>query len=268
MRAHQSLTLLALSVLLYACKGSEPSHEAATDNIIADFRVETFDMQTAHAIASLRKQGFEYETLFLGQGDELLAQTTVDSTRLTFEPSDFNYVYEGDVNMDNSGEVTVSFLRQNYADTNQRWYPSDVSESQKLDDSFQSAPNSWVEIPPEFTLSSPVADTEYNSPDDIVTLRWSPTDAHSALRLVAHHINCDSNVDPAAKEINLPADAGAYNVAIHDLLNRYIVNNNVACEIELVMYREQRGTLDPHFSGGTFVGAYGQRVRLHYRPVL
>lgn len=268
MRTHKHLTLLALSVLLYACKGSEPSHLAETDNIIADFRVETFDMQTAHATASLRKQGSDYETLFLGQGDELFAQTTAGSTKLTFEPSDFSYVYEGDVSMDNTGQVTVSFLRQTPSDNNHSNYPSNISSSQILNATFQSAPNSWVDIPTEFTLSSPVADTEYNKPDDIVALYWSPIDVHSTLRLVAHHINCDSNVDPAPTEINLPTDTGAYNVAIHDLLNRYIVNNNVACEIELVMYREQRGTLDPHFSGGTFVGAYGQRVRLHYRPVL
>lgn len=268
MRAHRHLSLLVLSVFLYACKGSEPSHEAQTDNIIADFRVETFDMQTAHVIASLRKQGFEYETLLLGQGDQLLAQTDVDSTQLTFEPSDFNYVYEGDVNMDSTGPVTVSFLRQYDPENNQRWYPSDVSESQKLDDSLQSAPNSWVAIPPEFVITSPLADTEYNRPDDIVALQWSPADAHSSMRVVAHHINCDTNVDPAAKEINLPSDSGSYTVAIDDLLNRYVVNNNVACEIELVMYREQRGTLDPLFSGGTIVGAYGQRLRLHYRPTL
>lgn len=268
MRTHYlSLSLLITSISLHACKGSEPSHEAQTNSIIADYRVETFDNNIAHVDASLRKQGHEYETLFLGAGDQLFAQTNVGSTRLTIEPSDFSYIYEGDVNMDSSRTVTVSFLRD-YSPEKDQNYPSDLNASQIIDSSFRAAPNSWVTIPAAFTIISPADDTQYSSPEDLLTLQWTPADANSTMRVVAHHINCDTNIDPPASELTLEQDSGQNTFAIGEILNKYVVNHNVACEIELVLYREQRGTLDANLSGGTLVGAYGQRVRLHYLPTI
>jgi hypothetical protein len=264
---HLSLSLLIASICLHGCKGSEPSHAAQTSNIIAEYRAETFNNNTAYVSASLHKQGSEYETLFLGTGDKLLAQTNVDSTSLTFELSNFSYIYEGDVNMDSSGIVTVSFLRDFPTETDQH-YPSDVNASQIMDSTFVAAPNSWVTIPPAFTITSPADDTQYYSPNDLLTLQWTPADAQSTMRVVAHHIGCDNNIDPQASELTLPQDAGSSTFAIGTILNKYVVNHNIACEIELVLYREQRGTLDANLSGGTFVGAYGQRVRLHYSPTI
>ncbi|MBL4607821.1 MAG: hypothetical protein JKY01_08345 [Pseudomonadales bacterium] len=252
---------------LQACTDTIPSADVKTESIVADYRIETFNHKTAHIDAQLHRESHNYEFVILENHDRLIAKTETSSITLNLEDESFQPKYNGEIEIKDSTPITFSFYRNYYPDREQRWYPSDLT-APKVDDTLIEAPYSWVEIPPAFQLLTPMENTAYFHPNDMVMLTWDPIIDNTLMRIRTRPVNCESDVIPASINLVIGDDTGSVNITISDLLDPYITTNAIACDIELLLYREQYGVLDENFSGGSIIGAFAQRVRLHYLPLI
>lgn len=249
--------LVALAMLLSACGGGPKSSSSAgpeggavpTSQIYLYLTVESTDGRNAVVRANLNDGKVFGSNYRLDGGDFLRACVAGACRGMADNDSVLTPDYIARFDYQPGIDYVVSFNREE----------------------AQSAPDSRVALPPDFSITTP-ATRQQVSDGDTVLVTWSPTGAPSRVEL-SYDAECSfQSGSKAFSSGMLGTDSGAdgrESVRIDpivDLARTGAISPVTRCSIELTVRHELDGRVDPAFDDGIAVGSVAREVNLDYIP--
>lgn len=226
--------LLAVGVALAGCSEDVDSDDVGTDAVYANISVVATGDGTSTVTTYLRVGGPNSNTyLDLTDYDALIAY--VNGTSKGMSQSGNGYVttfpYEAE-----DTPYRVSFVRT----------PPPDGEC-----AGRSAPNSTVDLPAPFGLTSPVQDSSI-SRASALSIQWSASGETDAMSF---------SVDAPCLQYyadNIENDNGSFTIPANTLM--VVGSSNAACTATLTVHRTRDGELDPNYGEGGTINASQRRA--------
>ncbi len=239
---HVTIPLMAVVLLFtYGCTEVD-SADLKTHGMYAKF--SAVDSGTSVAVeAKLSTGPLSTDTINLSSGDDFYATFAGETRRLPeYHAVLGEYAYKSTFYTGGAEQqVTIDFQRQNEV----------------------SAPNSYVTLPPDFTITGPTAGTPYSlSNNSTINVTWTPA---SSYRMgVKFSGACQTSLGSAmsfSHYYSLPSDSGSYAINTNALLQSMVEGKDppvtiISCgNITIEVTRNRSGTVDSNFGkGGYFTG--------------
>lgn len=203
----------------------------------------------------------------LEKGDSLTLAADGQSNALQKDEDLLKIRYRGTLEQPVAAEstVTVALNRASEPDQSGAFFPTGDIEDPDFGEFFVSAPNSAVTLPPDFTLQSPGAATEFSGNDNI-TIQWSPTVGGQTMHIDSEASCATIEGGEASLERGWEVDDGdgSLTVAASDLAYN---PDDQRCLIVLTLTRISEGTPDPKLSAASnILGKQRQTVSVVYIP--
>ncbi|MES0328485.1 MAG: hypothetical protein ABUK13_09885, partial [Gammaproteobacteria bacterium] len=125
-----------------------------------------------------------------------------------------------------------------------------------------SAANSWVELPPDFSILNPSSNSSV-SRSGTVTLQWSDFDNVSIMKLDIGAV-CDGVRYPASINFGI-VNTGSIVLSSADYFPVTPLSTS-NCSVSFLLKRQSLGFVSPAFGGGTFEGIQQRMVQFTSIP--
>lgn len=245
----KTFILVGLGLLLFI--GCSETRKVPTDELLLNAKVVTDDNQDADVTVSLE----EKDALgnYVLRGGDRLEVTAGNETKKLKRESVFGFTarYSAKLSHDESNEYIVSFTR-----------------SAKFDD----APDSRVTVPEEFTILDPQAGAVYRD-NDIVTIRWFPTDDGDDFSVAADP-TCDHSDGTQSQRAGIEEEDGnedgLVDIAVEDILANTREQEEariVRCDIKINVKHTREGSVDAAFKGGSIRGIQRRSITVEFVPL-
>lgn len=238
------LALVPLALGGAACEQVD-SDEVATDAIHATMRITATGNGESNARTWLKVGGANSNTyLDLTERDALIAYADQDSASMARDNSlgVISYV----ANFATDAEETpfkISFFR---------------THEEGAECNGVSAPNSTVNLPAPFSITSPVPSTTYSRQSDAIPLAWDNAGRSDAMTWSATGDCIESSFDNP-----ISGDPGTYTFDA----GTFMTQSTAGCAVTITLERTRSGTLDPAYGeGGTIRAAQIRSVQINSQP--
>lgn len=240
--------ILIAASFTYGCTEVD-SADLKTHGMYAKFTA--IDSGTSVAVeAKLSTGPLSTDTISLSSGDNVYATFAGETRRLSENHAILGeYAYKSTFYTGGAEQqITIDFQRQNEV----------------------SAPNSYVVLPPDFTITGPTAGTAYSlSNNSTINVTWTPA---SSYRMGIEFSGACQTSSGSAMSFNhyysLSSDSGSYAISTDALLQSMVEGKDppitiTSCgNISIEVTRSRSGTVDRNFGKGGYF--YGKERRSTY----
>lgn len=255
-------------LLLTSCDDDDTvdSSSVETREISAEIHVR-YDGQSDVNIETMLREGpiNSNTDVFLVDGDELRVSTLGDLSGIHYSDDLFdNLIQTSDQDKVMAlGERTVYGERQSgiwYQSRFDPQYRSNVFTVSFRGGARRSAPNSTVELPPDFNITAPLSgmDVLYSRSMDTVQVSWEPANTGFAMDVVAH-ISCVNGSVGTWSTGNI-IDNASYS-GVYDIPPNTFSGYTGECGVTVSVERSRLGAIDPAYGQGGYIRG------LQYRTV-
>ncbi len=235
--------LILSSLVLIACNpDSTDSTNVNTDSIYADMSLTASTAGRTRINVELNVEEKNGTNIELSSGERLEASSGSESVTLA-QDTDFDDIdYEGSLNTSSSDDpYNITLVRENGL----------------------SIDGSTVNMPDEFTVSSPSEDEVYDS-NQSLPLRWTPERSGEMIELETS-TNCttDTGSTSTTLEIFELVDDGSEDWLLSNLTaaDGDNIDRAIDCVIDVMLVRRATGTLDTRFeSGGQITATQSRKI--------
>jgi len=255
--AHRVSGLVALAALLQACGGGPKSSSTSgpNDGVVPTSRmyiyltVESSEPGRAEVRANLNEGRVFGDTYRLDGGDYFRACVLGVCRNMADNDSIFDPDYIARFDFQPGVDYVVSFNRRE----------------------GQSAPDSRVVMPPEFSIVTP-ANRQQVTDGETVQVQWAPTGAPARVELwyEADCTHSGGTHSYSSGTLSEDSDADGRESVRIDRIMDFVRSGGsppvTRCSIDVIVRHEIDGRVDPAFDGGIALGIVSRKVNLDYIP--
>ena len=250
-----------------------PSNSVTTTEIFP--AIKSVQYEDGSVLTTVELHNFLGDYLYLSSGDNLLSSLDVPPEQLTgFSDNLFAnaQVLSNRVNVLQERNLFTNYiLFYTVIDGSPEYYALDNTDGlslpirsyvtlQRLN--HQSATNSWVELPPAFSIMTPDPYSSI-SRSGTLTLSWSNFDNVSIMKLDVGAV-CDGIRYPASLNLGI-VNTGSIvlNTADYFPIAPPPTSN---CSVSFLLNRQKLGFISPDFGGGSFEGIQQRTIQFTSTP--
>lgn len=237
----QAPALILTSLALIACNpDSTDSTNVNTDSIYAAMSLTASTAGRTRINVELNVEEENGTNIELSSGERLEASSGSESVTLE-QDTDFDDIdYEGTLNTSSSADpYTITFIRENGLNID----------------------GTSVNMPDEFTVSSPSEDEAYDS-NQSLPLRWTPERSGEMIELeTSTECTTDTGSTSTTLEVFELVDDGSEDWLLSNLTaaDGDDIDRTIDCVIDVTLVRRATGTLDARFESGGQITATQSR---------